>query len=92
MCLVICFRCIVLVSVSPIIISASKVHLFKTKIIKTAEKEPYKLVGVMAGSVLHYILGWEACEFYYCTMRLYWRHHLSKAYGFLYHIHLYFSL
>ena len=29
----------------------------------------------MAGSVLPYILGWEACEFHCCTMRLYWNHH-----------------
>ena len=29
----------------------------------------------MDGSVLHYILGWEACEFHCCTMRLYWKHH-----------------
>ena len=29
----------------------------------------------MAGSVLHYILDWEACEFHCCTMRLYLKHH-----------------
>ena len=29
----------------------------------------------MAGSDLHYILGWEACDFHCCTMRLYWKHH-----------------
>ena len=32
--------CIVLVSVSPIMIQLQKVHLFKTKIISTAEREP----------------------------------------------------
>ena len=56
-------------------ISASKCPTFlKQKNIKTAEKEPYLLVGEMAGSVLHYILDWEACEFHCCTMRLYWKH------------------
>ena len=35
------FFSIVLVSVSPIMISASKSPSFKDKIIKTAEKEPY---------------------------------------------------
>ena len=29
----------------------------------------------MVGSVLHYILGCEACELHFCTMRLYCKHH-----------------
>ena len=29
----------------------------------------------MVDSVLHYILGWEACEFLWCTMRLCCKHH-----------------
>ena len=31
--------------------SFQKVHIFKTEIIKTTEKEPYKWVGVMIGSL-----------------------------------------
>ena len=33
--------------------SFQKVHFFKAKIIKTVEKGPHKLVGVMVGSVVH---------------------------------------
>ena len=29
----------------------------------------------MVGSVLHYILDLEACEFHCCAMRLYWKHY-----------------
>ena len=54
--------------------SSQKVHLFKTKIIQTAENEPYQWVGLMVSSVLHYILGCEACELHFCTMRPYCKH------------------
>ena len=65
-----------LISVSPIMISAfKKVHLFKTKSIKTAEKESSKWVRVMVGSVLFYILGCEACELHFLAMRLYFKYH-----------------
>ena len=56
MFLIICFD----LSKSHNDIRFQKVHLFKTKITKTAEKESNKWVGVTVGSVLHYILG---CDF-----------------------------
>ena len=54
-------------------ISASKKSTFlKQKSLRLQKKN---LINPMAGSVLHYILGWKECEFHCCTMRLYWEHH-----------------
>ena len=70
--------------------SFEQVHLFITKRINTAETEPYYWVGVMVGSVLHYILdlfqffgavfankGYpfkNIFELHFCTMKLYCKH------------------
>ena len=45
--------------------SFQKVHIFKTNIIKTAEKEPTQWLGGDDWLSLHYILGCEAYELHF---------------------------
>ena len=54
--------------------SFQKVQHFKTKIIKTAEKEPYKQVWRDGWLSFALQIGLEACELHFFTMRLYCKH------------------
>ena len=52
--------------------SFPNVHLFKTKITKAAEQEPYQLIvdDGWLGFALHTCIGLESYELHFCTMRM----------------------